>query len=403
MAIKRSLANAFRAVSNAGGKGGRVTRETAQLLVPALVTGIANSLRNSDSYTKTITKKKTKTLSDKPDRGRRRKSKKRKLSAVGTKLPRGISKKFHNKVTKSVNFSKNWGRYAATEFAQLRQIYVDNRGTIFANPQGYRFRFGSPREIIHVASHLWLGKADTPNWNNVTTGNFANEQKFDVTFENVDFFFKSTSSHVVNIEMYECTSKKDLLLDYGPVDYILNSYLGDYDDLLTFVNDSGATVTQSAAATDLNSSSKEWVELYNTYNVKVHRFKLQPGDHTSKSFQIMKNYTMDMSKCSENDLILRVKKGITKDFFFRILNDPTVSGTTGDIHHWPSNAQGGVAVAYTRRIGMVPPGIADGTAAASTSQKNAFKRSVWRVATGTSVDQQVVVQNPITVTAAGTT
>lgn len=369
----------------------------------AAALAVQNMLGGSATTTNTTTRKKAIGTTSLP-KGRRIKHKPKKVRAVNSKLPKGLSKKLHSKITKSVNFTKNWGVYTSTSCAQLRQTTRDQRTLIFNDKNSIPFMFASPFELMHFASVLFNQKTDDDTWT-ITTGNFDDRIKINVTNYYVTFFFKSTSSHVVNIEMFECTARDDYLQTTVDAENFINNSYGNFQNTYTTPSTSGA-----CAATDLNASPSEWLELYRQFYVKKRVFKLQPGDFTTATIKIMGNRTVDFSKCSENGTLLGIKKFLTKQVFFRVLNDPTVSTTSnatptagvnaGDVHHWPSNAIGGVALTYTKhfRMAALPNPQASNTAHAMA---NSIKRSNWLPTVSDALDQQVVYQNPISTATGG--
>lgn len=337
-------------------------------------------------------------------RGRRIKAPAKRLRAINSRLPKGLSKGFHRKVTKSINFTGNWGLYISTSSVQLRQTVRDFKETFTADENAIPMVFGSPFEIMHAASVLFNQKTDTPTWT-TTTGNLDDRIKVNLTSYYVTYFFKSTSSHVVNIEMFECTAKEDIQSQsVTVVNYIQNSY-GDFQSNYT-------TLSGAVAMTEkqLNSVPAEWVELHDNFVVKRRTFKIQPGDYASCTVKICGNKVLDFSKCSENGTLLHFHKGFTKQVWFRVINDPTVSTTSnttptaganaGDVHHWPSNTIGGVACEFTKHIKMaaMPNPSASN---ANHAMANSIKRSNWLPLVSDALDQQVVINNPISTTNIG--
>ena len=326
--------------------------------------------------------------------GRRRNFKSRKVKAIGTVKPKGITSKFISKVNKAVAFTGHWGLHTVTDQVQLRQITIDQWNIVSVNEMSIQMEFGTPNDILNSASVLYNAKTDVQNPDTLT-GNFpVAGLKLEIVDYKVDFFFKSTSSHVVNIELYECTAKSKVLAAFNVYSYVTNSYNGDYNDLLYQQDAAFAVTNRTMSANDLNSTAKEWTELLKEYSVKKRVIKLQPGDHTTHSIRVFGSKVLDYSnECLENAGVCASMKG-TKCIFFRIINDPTVSAGTGQIHAFPSSAQGGVACRYTKSIRIKPPAPMNLTLSNYRNQ-NIIRRAEWFRVDGASTDQQVVINNPI--------
>jgi len=367
------------------------------------VLAMASSSRNATT-TGTATARKRAITKALP-RGKLVPRKSKRLKVINSKLPKGVTKKFHKKVQKSVNFTKNWGKYTSNHYVQLRQTIVDAAATYFVDDRGYPFYYGGPHDILHMTSTLFNQKTDSDNILELT-GNLDDRMKYNIKSYYVNMFFKSTSSHVVNIDIYECAVKKsftEINTTYGPLNYINNSYAEDYNDVFTNLsNPSGITCSLN----NLNASPKEWVELHKHFNVKRHQIKLQPGDYHSKSFKICGDTVYDLSKMQENSALYWICAP-GKFFFFRVHNDPTCSTTTnenplagtnaGDVHHWPSNTIGGVACRIVKNMNMsAPPAPSGGIN--NFLAFNAVRRSEWQNTITDAADQQVVFQNPLTTT-----
>lgn len=379
----------------------RIAIEQAKKVASRLVDK-AKNFAGVGKYTATTTSKYNRRTS--LPRGRRIQKNPKKIKAINSKLPKGVSKKFHRKVTKSVNFTANWGLYIATNLVRLRQDVVDTKNMVYTDERTVSMIFASPFELLHAASVLFNQKTDTSAWT-TTTGNLDDRIKLNIISYYVTWFFKSTSSHVVNIEMFECTPKDDIQSTaINAQNFVNNSYA---DMQSTWTLPTGSSV---ASAEDINSVPAEWVELHRAFNVKRTVYKLQPGDYTSCSTKIMGNRTVDLSKYSENGTVLFMGKYLSKQVFFRVLNDPTVSTTSagtptagtdaGKIHFWPSNTIGGVACTFTKHIKMaaLPNPTGSNT---NNLMANSIKRSFWVSSIVDALDQQVVLQNPITSTNSG--
>lgn len=315
--------------------------------------------------------------------GRRRSFKSRKVHTIDRK-PR-INKKFMRKVQKVINYNEPYGKLTFVVNRQMRQDEVDKYKYYQEDQDGFLFQFGTPLDILNKHSILFNGKVLSTNVG-VLTGNLQEKNKFPIKSYNVYWTFKSTSSHVVRIEMYTCTSKMDQ--DDSAQAQVAESY-----NSITSVADNAQGVT--APGLVIGSHSEDWIELHRTYNVQKRVIVLQPGDNTTAKTTVFGMKTYDMCKTLDNGALKAYPKGC-KSVFFRVLNDATVSATVANIHNWNSNSIGGVAVTCTQVYKCKPT--ADTTEA---NQKPTIKIYHANDQVGTSSDQQVAFQNPIAPIAAG--
>jgi len=303
-----------------------------------------------------------------------------------------INAKFRANVQKCLAYNDPWAKYVSTHNIQLRQVYKDGWHMVFKDERDRKLIENNAIQVLHHASVLFRAKADTDNYETYT-GNFDDATKISQLSYRTDYFFKSTSNHVVNVEMYICTAK-NATFDM-PETLINQSYNGDFNDTLSYVGADQATFQQTLGATDLNASSNEWIELYKQYSVKCHKFKMQPGDYSTYSIVQKNNITHDLSGEGWEGNLYVVSKGC-KVVFFRIINDISVSvGELARIHAYPSSSQGGIAVRFTRTALYRPIASSD-----STPLKNVIKRSQWNWSDALG-DQQVLFQNPITTATIG--
>lgn len=323
----------------------------------------------------------TRLVSTRPIGGRRRKSTRKKVKSF---VPKVKNTKFTKKVRKVIQSNLPFGDSTVIQYQQLRQVDIDRYRYYTTCERFFGFVCGNVNDLMNHTSMLWNGKTLQSDWNN-TTGNFSNQTKLNIKSYYVDIFLKSTSSHVVNVEIYECTAKTNT------GDTVLDSIADQPNNMIWRVND-GNSYT-GVEANGLRMSN--FTEMLQQWDVKVHRVKLSPGDHTTLTFKIMGNRTVDCSKYLDNGTAIYAHRGV-KDFFFKVINDPTVSAVTGNIHQWFSSSIGGVALKFTRHVRMQCPEVV-----AEANQKNAMVCYNGISATATSQDQQVVVQNPLTTTSFG--
>jgi len=304
-----------------------------------------------------------------------------------------INAKFRANVQKCLAYNDPWAKYVSTHNIQLRQTNKDAYASVFEDERGHPLNENNGVQVLHHVSTLFRGKADTDDYTTYT-GNFTDQIKISQLSYRTDYFFKSTSNHVVNIEMYICTAK--VANSETPETLISQSYSGTYNDLLSFVGTGQAIFTQTMQVSDLGATSSEWVELYKYYDVKCHKFKLQPGDYSTYSIVQRKNKTLDLSSNEATGNLESISKGC-KVVFFRAINDISVSvGEAAKIHAYPSSSQGGVAVRFTRTAMYRPLPMTDTT----QTTTNVIRRSQWEWADSLG-DQQVLFQNPITTATIG--
>lgn len=294
-------------------------------------------------------------------------------------IPNKKRTKFAKKVTKVLEAEDPVNIVSRTQYQQLRQTNDNRIAYYYQDKQGYDFAYGTGYQVLHDASIAFNSK---PLSNNIlgTTGNLAEEIKVHVLDTSVSMYFKSTSNHVVNIEIYECRSKNNQD-DAAQVDSgdSFSDQKSSAADLL------GANPIQNM----FGCSGDMFIELHKNWTVKRHNLKLLPGEAVSKIFSVCKQRTYNLALMQNGGNLWKYPKG-SLNFFFRVLNDPTVSGTTGQINHWPSNSQGGVALRLRMKTRIrAPP---DCPLAQRKAGAFVFDASTQ----GSGTDQQVAFQNPIT-------
>jgi len=313
----------------------------------------------------------------------------KKARPINSKPLKKRQRKFINKVRKAIAYTKCYGEYVYLGNKQLRQASLDTYSTYFTDKNGIDISVGDARAAADAYSICFAGKAMNYDYG-LLTGNVDNKTTFSTQFMLLNMHFKSTSTHVVNVEVYECMPKANMPGNQGPDDLMsLNS-----DD---YVNRWAANNTATESTfnyTSLGSKVRHFTTLLQYYRVKVHNVKLLPGASSTLTFK-RKAQTFDQSQLNDpaNNLSPYVKGA--SYFFFRVINDPTVSGiASGEpaCYHWPSNNQGGVALRYTRVIRVVPNNISSGTS--YQAEKPAVAIGNWVDAVGSQTDQQVVYQAP---------
>lgn len=348
--------------------------------------------------------KRKQTYSRPPVRGIKKRTRKRRCRAIKSARLKGVSKKFKTKVQKVIDEQKNWAKYTAVDSLQIRQQTVDQWHYIVAAESGEGLNYGSPFEMLKIASVLFNGAVDSARWALDISGNFDDRVKIPVQSYDLNLFFKSTSGHVVNIEMYECTSK-DEDNNTSAHNFVDSSYNNStYNVVNGFCSGTLALYTTTGLTKNqLGSSAEEWLDLHQKFHVVKHSFKLQPGDHTSISINVMRNKVIDLSKHQSSGTPDYVGKG-TKSIFFRVINDisisvgedaqnPRTSTGAGAVRAWPSNEIGGVACRIMKTVRLTCPRLPDKNSVGNWLDVNVIKRARWSLTTG--IDQQVTFQNPL--------
>lgn len=319
-----------------------------------------------------------------------------KPKAINSKA-KGVSKTFEKKVKKVLAGDEPWGKYVYTSRVH---IFQDNRDTwaIAANDEnGQVLEFGTPDQYLDAASILWNGKPARVAWEN-SSGNLSSDTKVQITKSYASLFMKSTSSHVCNVEVYECRPK--MLQSNGAFGSAAVSYngLSGYSKYY----DTNTLGGNQMSIYALNSTADEWTQLYSYFKVKKHTVKLIPGESTSLHFSGVSNTTLDLQKCKDNVTIQRyAPKANSMCLFFRIINDISVSSSSsgfnnaGQIYHFPSSVKGGVAIEFKRVYNLRPPQ-GEYTGGNNVIADPVIVNSLWYKAVGSAIDQQVTFENPQT-------
>lgn len=323
---------------------------------------------------------------------------KKKIKSIKRK-PAGVSDAFAKKVTKVTSFKKAYGLHRYIGDIQLRQSVLDQYSVQNTDKRDQPWDLFTPKQIWDAHDVLFEGKVQ-----NASPTNTLNTTKCDGEIQTISqsctFFFKSTSSHVVNVEMFIGTRKSN---SGNSTKDLEDAFVDALDD---FVN-LGASHAGFASwdLTTLGFSGSFLPTALQDWSVEKRTFKIPPGHTHTETVQGPRNKKYDGVKMvkegvnattsNNGDDFHRYIKG-SKNVFFRIINDVTVSTTTaspdpktgaqaGDIHHWPSNNIGGVALSYQRDIRLVP---------INEDEKNTLCISNWRQAVGDAADQQVTVEAP---------
>jgi len=317
-----------------------------------------------------------------------------------------VGYKFKKKVQAVNDYDKPYGEYIYVSDQQISQTERDDWAEYSTDNLGNYFAQFTPYQIWDAASVLFNAKAAVPNWLfNVAqgvNGNVRYKQSLHVINSYTNFEFKSTSAHVVNIEMFICYPKSN-----NPSDYAINLALAskngtNYD--YAYLNESDVvTAGTYNLLTNQGTTAGMWGSLHREYKVVKVTLKFNPGEQKKHFLQGPKNMTIDGTKytTSNNTLCLHAK--FAPQVFFRVINDPTVNGIeTGstrqyNVSQWPSNIQGGVAMRQRRHIRVRLPENTDASNITTLSEErqNTIYIGRWTKRDTTDIDQQVLVQNPL--------
>lgn len=305
---------------------------------------------------------------------------------------RGVNKKFANKVNKVINHRDAWGEYIYWGQKRLRQIFRDQWTYDATDQLNVPITIGGMVDIRDASSVLWNTKTMASDFTNGTS-NLDKEIPIMAMYAGIDFFFRSTSSHVVNIELFECTAKESN--DNSAFDW-MNSTFDDYINEWKFGTGLAATTDRAVMGVE----ARHMTSLHKYYRVKVHKIKLDPGSYCTRHIIACRNKTFDGSQEMTNgSTTSKYPKG-TKSFFFRVINDITVSATgtisgrAGDIHNWPSNEKGGVAMRYRKTYRIAPPKVP--ATSGTPNYRNVVKIFQSFLIPDDEKDQQVSFENPVT-------
>jgi hypothetical protein len=305
----------------------------------------------------------------------------------------GMRKSFVTKVMKVMQAEDPYMIWRSVRASRLAQVTTDKYTWSNSDENGVGYDFFSPREFWDKISMLGNSKAISPN-SASAAGNYVANLKVHVIQSYAKFFFKSTSSHVVNVEMYIGHYKQRS--EGNTRD--LRDWITQCEDDVTRLGYTGGAVsagwTLIRQGTDVNllpGLTKKW-------RVEKRTFKVNPGHYHVEYIQGPKNRIYEGSTMVKDGLSGEDTSANQFDRYypgsvnvcFRVINDATVSGGTtgGQIHNWPSNEKGGVAMSCETTYKFN----GDNVGATRNTVAVADFRSTF---TGDAQqDQQVVVQNP---------
>lgn len=275
----------------------------------------------------------------------------RAIKPITQRLPKNL-RKFQKKVEKVINHTTNFGKYTYVADARLFQSTRDLWGLIFADENGQRFYLDSYLHGADAVSILFNNKtlrADAQN----TSGNLDNKERFVIDSYFMKMEFKSTSTFVMEVELYECTAKDHTNL--AAQDLVTGS-LNDYNN--RFLSNGGGGLTWDF--TYPGSVLSDATSLMSTYNVKKHQFFMKPGATHVKYFKkASRTYEPSDYTRTDTNSPFSFERGSTQ-YFFRVRTLTEVAGftaprTAGTPISWNNAANGGIALRYTRVIKCSPP------------------------------------------------
>lgn len=322
---------------------------------------------------------------------------------------RNVDRKLKRKIDAINDYDKPYGEYRYFSDQQIRQSQKDQYNIYYADNNGMLFDQFTPMQIWDAASVCFNGKTANPNYYAGVTQNWTANVRYKQTIHVVNsytkFEFKSTSSHVINLEMYVCSPRNNAVSQ--PVPSAINNQTNAQNDQFYIQEINGSITGRSINfETDLGVKGTDWTSLHKDYLVECTKYKFQPGEHKIHYVQGPKMIDIDGTKYASGDgLTLQNYAKFAKFIFFRIINDATVCGVEGIqsstecVARWPSNYQGGLAMRQMRSIHIRMPETTDintnDIPAYAGTRQNQLHIGRFTRRSNYDTDQQVVVENPI--------
>jgi len=317
-----------------------------------------------------------------------------------------VGKRFRKKVEKVLDYDKPFGVYTYISDARLLQTTRDEWGLCVTDNNAKSFDQFTCLQFWDAASILFNEKTMGNDWESNTSQGAGNNIRYKQPLHIINSYtameFKSTSSHVITVEMYICSPKGNAITDTPAT--VANNSSNDYNNGYSYLNTSYA-VTSGTFDILRNEGSmcSMWTQLHKQFSVQKVVLKFNPGEHKRHFIQGPKNFTIDGSKYATDAGTSLGTSRFQKQIFFRTINDPTVSGvntgTTGTntVGRWPSNYQGGVAFRQKRTMRIRLPDNTDFSTVtkAGDLKQNTYKQGHWVRIDTKDVDQQVCVENPV--------
>ena len=278
-------------------------------------------------------------------------------------------KRFSTKVNKVIDKAQPYGYFNQVDIKRLDQDTINkwkvikhDKDLTFFQPGQFKDAEACCFNEKPITATGWYDNSSVkPN------GNFDTNNITHVIDSNVKFKFVNTSQHVTFVEMYICKAKKaattNVTIAPGPLSEGKDpvELWGDTLNTTSIRGNLLSDVTQA-----LTSSHYQSKQLNAMYDVKLVKFKFEPGQVQTHFMQGPKNYRMDGSKkqaagaTNINDPVWQnyLNPGSGVFVFFRVLNEVTLGGS-GLPAHFPHNQavglKGGIALEYYKYYKMRGP------------------------------------------------
>lgn len=335
--------------------------------------------------------------------GKKVKYKKRKLTK-GQKIKRKKWKKFKTKVNKVIDKSKAYGYHNIVGSTHLFQDTI-NKWNVQYQSTGTGtdlFSFFQPAQFKDAEAVCFNSKApaiDGYKTTNVTaTGNFDTNNITHVIDSSVSWKFVNASQHPSYVEMYICSAK--LGSRYSFIDSIPRVVTAKRPDELWA--DTGVSLTtrgelNASPSEDLTSCLAQAKLMLSSFDVRLVKFKLEPGQTQTHFMQGPKNYRMDGSKKVAPHSLADKTTPTWRNWsspncgvivFFRTLNELTLGGD-GKPSHFPhkldADPKGGIACSYTQYFKMRAPNT-DSTLGSDEISNTIVGVNAMQNSTGTDIE-----------------
>lgn len=319
-----------------------------------------------------------------------------------------VDKKLKKKIDAINDHDKPFGEYRYISDQQLRQSVKEEYNIYFADNNGQLFDQFTPMQVWDAASVCFNEKNAVPNYYAGTAQSWTNNVRYKQTIHVVSaytkFEFKSTSSHVVNLEMYICTPRNNAVSQ--TVAEALQNQTNAQNDFY-FIQEPNGSITGRSIdfRKDLGVKGTDLSLLHRDYIVECVKFKFDPGEHKTHFVQGPKMLDIDGTRFASGDgnTLYNYAK-FAKFIFFKVINDQTVCGGQGPaaierVARFPSNYQGGLSMRQMRSIIFRMPETTDINAndipTYAGQRQNTLRIGRFIKQDAGDVDQQVLVENPI--------
>jgi len=324
------------------------------------------------------------------------------------KTLRKVDTKLKRKIDAINDYDKPFGEYRYISDQQLRQTVRDEYNIYYRDNNGILLDQFTPMQIWDAASILFNDKIGRANYyanvGQSWTNNVRYKQTIHVVSAYTKFEFKSTSSHVVNLEMYICTPRTNSVQQL--VSEAVSNQANAQNDWVYYQQADGTIAGRGINfEKDFGVKGTDLMSLHKDYLVECVKFKFDPGEHKTHFVQGPKMFDIDGTKYAQGDgLTLNNYTKFAKFIFFKVINDQTVCGGVGPaaterVSRFPSNYQGGLSMRQMRSIIIRMPETTDidPTAPATYAgvRQNTLKIGRFIKNDEGDVDQQVLVENPI--------